>query len=95
VVVDGSYYSVPYRYIGQTLDAYIDERLVQLFVGAELVTSHERAFQAGVWRTRLEHYPAHKAAYLLRTPLACQENARRIGPATQAVVEQMLGERPL
>ncbi len=95
VTIDGSYYSVSYHYIGQTLDAYIGERIVQLFRGTELIASHERAAAPGVWRTRLEHYPADKAAYLERTPERCRQIARRIGPATAQVVETLLAERPL
>jgi transposase len=95
VVIDYSYYSVPYSYIGHTLEAYIGERLVQLFSGTELVASHERALQAGVWRTRSEHYPAAKAAYAEHTPPRCRQIARRIGPSTLQVVEQLLAERPL
>lgn len=95
VTLAGSYYSVPYRYIGQTLDAYVGERVVQLFQGAALITTHERATTAGTWRTRLEHYPAEKAAFLERTPTRCREIARRIGPATLQVTETLLAERPL
>jgi transposase len=95
VTIDGSYYSVCYRYIGQTLDAYIGERIVQLFRCTELVASHERAPHPGIWRTRLEHYPADKAAYLDRTPQRCRQIARRLGPATAQVVEHLLSEQPL
>jgi len=95
VTIDGSYYSVSYHYIGQTLDAYIGERVVQLFNGTELVATHERAAQPGTWSTRLEHYPADKAAYLDRTPQHCQQIAGRIGPATAEVVASLLAERPL
>jgi hypothetical protein len=70
-------------------------RVVQLFDGAELVTTHPRAPRRGHWETRTEHYPTHKAAYLERTPASCRELARTIGPATCAVVETLLGERPL
>jgi transposase len=62
VVIAGSYYSVPYRYVGQTLDAYIGERIVELFHGQELVATHERSTERGRWHTRLEHYPPDKAA---------------------------------
>lgn len=95
VVLDGSYYSAPYRYVGQTLDAWVFVRVVQLFAGAELVTTHPRAPRRGHWETRTEHYPAQKAAYLERTPAYCRELARAIGPATLAVVDELLGERPL
>ncbi len=95
VTIAGSFYSVPYTCIGQTLDAYVGERVVQLFRGAELITTHERANALGIWRTRLEHYPPDKAAYLERTPERCRQIATRIGPATRQVVEALLAERPL
>jgi transposase len=95
VTIAGSFYSVPYVLIGQTLDAYIGERVVQLFRGTDLIATHERASRPGTWRTRLDHYPQEKAAYLERTPERCRQIALRIGPATQQVVETLLAERPL
>jgi transposase len=95
VTIAGSFYSVPYGYIGQTLDAYVGERVVQLFRAAELVATHQRAHTPGTWRSQLEHYPADKAAYLERTPQRCRQIATHIGPATYNVVETLLAERPL
>jgi transposase len=95
VVIDGSYYSAPAVYLGKELDAYIFERVVQLFAGIELVATHPRALRKGEWHTRTEHYPPHKAAYLTKTPAFCRTLAVHIGPSTLRVVEQLLGERPL
>lgn len=95
VVIDGSYYSAPFRYVGEELEAYLFERVVQLFRGVDLVSTHPRAQQKGEWHTRLEHYPPHKAAYLIQTPTWCRTLAARIGPSTLQVVEQLLAERPL
>ena len=95
VVIAGSYYSAPYRYVGQILDAHVGERVVQLFCGQELVATHERAQRPGQWLTRLDHYPPAKAAYLQCTPARCRQIAAQIGPATTQVVETLLGERPL
>ncbi len=95
VVVDGSFYSVPYRHVGERLEAYVGERVVELFQGVELVSTHERARHKGEWKTRREHYPAQKAAYLERTPERCIEIARTIGPKTAETMEQLLSERPL
>jgi transposase len=94
-VLDGSYYSAPYRYVGQVLDAWIFAHVVQLFAGPELVTTHLRAHTRGQWLTRTEHYPPHKAAYLERTPAYCRRLAETIGPSTAAVVEELLADRPL
>lgn len=95
VVIDGSYYSAPSAHIGKAFDAYIFERVVQLFLGVDLVATHLRALARGEWHTRTEHYPAHKADYLIKTPAYCRELAAHIGPATLGVVEHLLAERPL
>ncbi len=94
-IIDGSFYSAPWRYIGQTLEAYIGERVVELYLGTELLTTHVRAKGPGEWQTRYEHYPPEKAAYLERTPERCQQIAQTIGPATSKAVETLLSERPL
>ena len=95
ITLDGSYYSVPYRYIGQKLDAYVSDQLVELYQGVDLVATHLRCTQPGQWQTRLEHYPPEKAAYLIRTPAYCRQQATHIGPATREVVDTLLAERPL
>jgi transposase len=95
VVIEGSYYSAPCRYVGQTLEAYIGEQVVQLFGGQELLCTHERATQPGEHHTRPEHYPAEMAEYLQRTPEYCRRLAAEIGPATRQVVQTLLDDRPL
>ena len=95
VVIEGSYYSAPCRYVGQTLEAHIGEQIVQFFCGQELLCTHERAAQPGEHHTRPEHYPAEMAEYLQRTPEYCRHLAAEIGPATQQVVKALLDDRPL
>jgi transposase len=95
VAIDGSYYSAPYRYVGQRLEVYLFERVVQLYAGLELLATHVRATAKGTWRTNAAHYPSAQAAYLEQTPHYCRELARRIGPATFTAVDTLLGERPL
>ena len=94
VTIDRSYYSVPYRYVGTKLDAYISERIVEIYHGIELVATHERSLEPGKWHTRMEHYPKYKAIYLQRTPAYCRKVAARLGTATSQVVETLLADRP-
>lgn len=93
--IDGSYYSVPYKWVGEQVEAYIGERVVEIYAGVELLTTHPRAKEKGEWHTRPEHYPPEKAAYLEKTPQRCRELAAKVGPATTQVVELLLAERPL
>jgi transposase len=95
VVIDGSFYSVPYQHVAEELEAYLGERVVEIFSGVELLTSHPRARKRGEWHTRNEHYPPEKAAYLERTPARCLEIAHQIGPKTVEAVQSLLSERPL
>ena len=95
VVLDGSYYSAPYHYIGQKLDAYVSDQMVELYRGTELVATHVRCTKPGQWQTRMEDYPPEKAAYLIQTPTYCRRLAADIGPSTLKVVETLLAERPL
>lgn len=95
VVISGSFYSVPYTHVGQKLDAFVRERVVELYQGQQLIATHVRCHKPGQWQTRLEHYPPHKAAYLQRTPDFCRKTAERIGPAVRQVVDLLLSDRPL
>jgi hypothetical protein len=95
VVVAGSYYSAPYTLVGEQLDVYVHERVVELYHHQELVATHLRCKEPGQWQTRLEDYPPYKAAYLQRTPQVCRSQAAQIGPFTAQVAEQLLNDRPL
>ena len=95
VVISGSFYSVPFKYVGQALVAHVSENLVEIYSGTELVSSHVRATKPRQWHTHLEDYPPAKAAYLIRTPAYCRELASKIGPSTQQVIEYLLADRPL
>jgi hypothetical protein len=95
VVIAGSFYSVPFRYVGQELAAHVSENFVEIYQGQELVATHPRSHRSGQWHTRMEDYPPAKAAYLIRTPDYCRKLGAKIGPATLGVVEQLLNDRPL
>jgi transposase len=95
VSIDGSYYSVPYIWVGKGLDAYIHESMVEIYAGQELVSTHVKLHQKGQWSTRIDDYPPFKTAYLTHTPQYCRQAAQRLGPATLQVVEHLLADRPL
>jgi hypothetical protein len=94
VQLEGSYYSAPFAYVGQRLEAHLSEHTVQLYAGARLLVTHPRAKQPGQRLTRPEHYPEEKACYLTHTRDYCYQQAARIGPHCAQVVEALLAERP-
>jgi hypothetical protein len=83
---------VPASYIRRTLDVRVGERLVEIFDGAQLVTTHVRQERGRA--TRTEHYPLAGRLFLTQNPAACLAHALALGPATTALVAALL-ERPL
>jgi transposase len=93
VVVNGRYYSVPYRYIGERVEVYVGRKIVEIYHGTDLVTTHPVAAKRGSRSTRSEHYPEGKRAYLENPPDRCRERAERIGPSCSSVVDTLLSDR--
>jgi transposase len=87
VKVGKALYSVPWRLIGQRLDARETWTTVQLFHNGQLVATHARAERK---RTDMSHYPPEKIAFAMRTPAWCRHRAAEIGPATTAVIGSLL-----
>ena len=94
VVVNSRYYSVPSYLIGKEVEVYVGRRVVEIYDGTTLVTTHLRAREPGERQTRMEHYPAEKRAYLANPPARCRERAREIGEACAEVVDGLLDDRP-
>ena len=95
IVIDGSFYSVPYKWVGMEVEVHVHERVIEIYAKHELIRTHLRATRKGQWQTEMEDYPPYKVQYLLKTPQYCLKLAARIGPNTHAVVEHLLGDRPL
>jgi transposase len=93
VVVDGRYYSAPFSLIGKTLDVYVGRRVVEIYNGTELVTTHPVSEKKGSRTTRMGHYPKYKREWLEKTPQKCRELACGIGEWCGCAVEELLSDR--
>jgi transposase len=95
VTFEQAYYSVPYRLVGQAVWVRGGARTVEVYTTEhELVATHDRAQTPGERLTHLAHLPAEKVAGLTLTREHCRQLAAAIGPATAALVEQLLAHRP-
>jgi transposase len=95
LVFDGSYYSVPYRLVGQVVWVRGGMRSVELYTTEyELIATHTRAKEPGARQTQLDHLPPSKIPGLVLSRESVQLQARQIGPATAEVVRQLLAHRP-
>ena len=92
VTVDGAYYSVPHKHVGEQVDVYIGQRIVEVYAGTTLLVTHEKAERRGERQTRLEHYPEGKRAWLENPPERCRERAEAVGEACHKVVTELLSD---
>jgi len=92
VVFDQAYYSAPYRLIGQSLWVSGGLQQVRIFTpDYRLVATHDRG-QPGERHTHPDHLPPEKLDGLWMDRARAQREAARVGPATVAVVAQLLSD---
>lgn len=93
IELDGHYYSVPYQLVRHQLDARFTATTVECFHKGQRVASHCRSALKGRHTSVAGHMPKAHQAYLNWTPERLVRWARRIGPATAALVTTILRSR--
>lgn len=88
VVFSGSFYSMPTKYIEQTVWIRATLRIVQIYHGEQLIKTHIRAGSKGKWITDTKDYPEYVNEFLEKTPQACLGIAQSLGES----VHNLLGE---
>lgn len=91
--VGRSLYSVPYRLIGRRLDVRATAQKVEIFDNGQLVKTHP--FQAKGRRTDWSDLPEERIGFFMRTPAWCRAQAAVNGPATDALVGELLAVNAL
>ncbi len=92
--VQNSLYSIPSRYVGQRLDVRLGSKIVRFYSGTELAKTHLRG-KPGQRQTDWNDYPPEKAAFFLRTPDWCREQASQLGDHVRAAVDELLDQHHL
>jgi transposase len=88
VKVGRTLYSVPYRLVGRRLDARATPNKVEIFDNGALVKTHPA--QARGRRTDWADLPEERIGFFMRTPAWCRAQAAVNGPATEALIEELL-----
>lgn len=86
-------YSLPWRFLGDRVDARSTPTMVQFFHHGQLIKTHPRKERGK--QTDLGDYPPEKIAFHMRTPTWCRRRAAEIGPACVAVIDELLAENAL
>lgn len=86
VYVQGHAYSVPFRYVGEKVEARIGIQTVALFHQNHRIALHARSDKKGEATTNPEHRPVSHKAFAQQSKAHFHEWAVGIGPATQSLV---------
>ena len=78
-------YTVPWRFIGQRLDARAGERTVEFYQDGQVVKTWARIERGK--QTDWADFPPEKAAFFMRTPQWCLKRAGELGEHVKALVE--------
>ena len=88
------YYSVPYRFARAEVDVRLAARTVEIFLKGERIAAHMRSSGNRKHKTNPDHMPSSHRRYAGWTIDRIREDARAIGPATAALCELILEQRP-
>lgn len=94
VEIGAHYYSVPYRFARAEVEARLTVRGVEIFCKGERIAVHVRMSGDRKHTTTPDHMPSSHRRYAGWTIDRIREDARKIGPATAALCEQILEGRP-
>jgi transposase len=81
-------YTVPWRFIGQTIDARESDRRVEFYADGEIVKTWARVERGR--QTDWGDFPPEKVAFFMATPQWCLRRAAVLGDAVKALVEELL-----
>jgi len=93
VELDGHYYSVPHRLVGERVELRITATTVEVLHGQSRVAAHALNPRRGAHSTTPEHMPASHREHLQWTPSMLIAWGERIGSATAAVVRWQMEHR--
>ena len=92
VEIEGHYYSVPYQYVHEEVEARILETSIEILRKGHRIATHVRSNVAGKHSTLSEHRPK-KHQDLEWTITRFTEKGRTIGPSTATLLERILQSR--
>lgn len=90
-----AFYSVPYRFIGCTVQVAGISSRIRIFSASELITEHDRATRQWQYVRKSEHAPPHQEEYLNLTRNGIMTQAEGIGPSVAKVIHAIFDVRAI
>lgn len=86
ISLEGSFYSVPYPWVGKYVDVRATANLIEVFAGGQLLARHPRSQSPGRDVTDPAHYPSAKRKPTQAIHAERLDKIRSVGPAARCYV---------
>ncbi len=90
--IEANFYSAPWTYRDEVLDAWISEKQVSLYFAGECIAIHTRKRNRGKFITDKTHYPPNHRAYLEVTPTNLRCQALELGAHVSELMNELMPE---
>ena len=94
IYVDYNYYSVPYQYVGKTVDIEITENFLKVFYRQEQIALHARTALKGQFSTVTGHYPDFKVFDAKEYQQIYKDKVDIVGPYCAKLFNQIVTSQP-
>ena len=85
-----NYYSVPYRYIGHSVEVQYDSDTVEIYYQAQRIATHKRSYKKGAYIRKDEHLSSSHKFYQDWSPDFFLDWAKKLGPNVEAYIDKLL-----
>jgi len=94
IYVDYNYYSVPFSYVGKTVEINLTEKLLKISFSGKEIATHPRLSGRGSFSTCNSHYPAYKCYCETEYQEKYQVKMAQIGTYSEQLFFLILKEHP-
>ena len=94
IEVEGHHYSVPYKYMSETVEYHLKNGIINVFFKGKRIASHIKHTTQGEYTTCDEHMPHAHRKYQSWSPQAFISWANKLGPSANQVAIHIINTQP-
>jgi transposase len=94
IYIDYNYYSVPYEFVGKTVDVEIEDHLVKIFYENLQIALHTQIKEKGKFSTKKEHYPKYKLIYSSENQKTYEIKMNELGNDAKKLFNILIEKQP-
>ena len=87
---DKNYYSVPYRYIGHSVEVQYDSDIVEIYYQSQRIAMHKRSYRKGAYIKKDEHLSSYHKFYNNWSPDFFLNWAKKLGTNIESYIDKLL-----